>query len=55
LFDFAFPLFGTQIFDALSLGVGNPLLAAVGIVMGMPCRSQFLSGSMENDSGHRAA
>ncbi|KAI9513187.1 multidrug resistance protein 4 [Russula earlei] len=33
---FAFPLFGTQMFDALGLGPGNSLLAALAIVMGVP-------------------
>jgi hypothetical protein len=33
---FAFPLLGPQMFDALGLGVGNSLLAALAIVMGIP-------------------
>jgi len=36
LFAFAFPLFGGQMFDALGLGMGNSLLAAIAIVMGLP-------------------
>ncbi|KAI0352812.1 multidrug resistance protein 4 [Trametes cingulata] len=33
---FAFPLFGSQMFDALGLGGGNSLLAALAIVLGIP-------------------
>ncbi|KAH9994106.1 multidrug resistance protein 4 [Russula compacta] len=32
---FIFPLFGTQMFENLGLGVGNSLLAAIAIVMGI--------------------
>ncbi|KAH9943321.1 multidrug resistance protein 4 [Epithele typhae] len=33
---FAFPLFGTQMFDALGLGGGNSLLAGIAVVLGVP-------------------
>ncbi|KAI9000887.1 multidrug resistance protein 4 [Trametes punicea] len=33
---FAFPLFGSQMFDALGLGGGNSLLAGLAIVLGIP-------------------
>jgi hypothetical protein len=33
---FVFPLFGPQMFNALGLGMGNTLLAALAIVMGVP-------------------
>jgi hypothetical protein len=36
LLAFAFPMFGAQMFEALGLGVGNSLLAAVAIAMGVP-------------------
>ena len=32
---FIFPLFGTQMFENLGLGVGNSLLAAIAILMGI--------------------
>jgi len=50
LFALAFPLFGTQMFDALGLGVGNSLLAAVGIAV-----PDIYLVPIENDSGHGAA
>ncbi|KAH6917753.1 multidrug resistance protein 4 [Coprinopsis sp. MPI-PUGE-AT-0042] len=36
LLGFAFPLFGKQMFDAMSVGGGNSLLAGVAIVLGIP-------------------
>lgn len=33
---FAFPLFGTQMFEALGYGGGNSLLAGLAIVLGIP-------------------
>jgi hypothetical protein len=33
---FAFPLFGSQMFDALGLGLGNSLLALLTIALGIP-------------------
>jgi len=36
LLAFAFPLFGTQMYDALGLGGGNSLLAGLAIVLGVP-------------------
>jgi multidrug resistance protein len=36
LLAFAFPLFGSQMYDALGLGGGNTLLAGLAIVLGIP-------------------
>ncbi|KAH6917888.1 multidrug resistance protein 4 [Coprinopsis sp. MPI-PUGE-AT-0042] len=36
LLGFAFPLFGKQMFDAMTIGGGNSLLAGVSIVLGIP-------------------
>jgi hypothetical protein len=36
LFGFAFPLFATQMFDALGNGGGYSLLAGIAIVIGIP-------------------
>ncbi|KAJ7588113.1 major facilitator superfamily domain-containing protein [Mycena floridula] len=36
LFGFAFPLFASQMFDALGMGPGNSLLAGMSIVLGIP-------------------
>ena len=33
---FAFPLFGSQMYDSLGLGGGNSLLAGLAIVLGIP-------------------
>ena len=33
---FAFPLFGTQMYDALGNGGGNSLLAGLAIALGIP-------------------
>ena len=33
---FAFPLFGSQMFDTLGIGPGNSLLAGLAIVLGIP-------------------
>ena len=36
LLGFAFPLFGSQMFDKLGLGGGNSLLAGLAILLGIP-------------------
>jgi len=36
LLAFAFPLFGTQMFDKLGYGGGNSLLAGIAIIIGIP-------------------
>lgn len=36
LLAFAFPLFGSQMFDVLGLGLGNSLLALLAIALGIP-------------------
>jgi len=36
MFGFAFPLFATQMFEALDLGPGSTLLAGVAILLGVP-------------------
>jgi len=36
LLGFAFPLFGTQMFEAMGIGGGNSLLAGLAIVLGIP-------------------
>ncbi|KAF9009997.1 major facilitator superfamily domain-containing protein [Cyathus striatus] len=36
LFGFAFPLFGSQMFEAMGIGAGNSFLAGLAIVLGIP-------------------
>jgi hypothetical protein len=36
LLGFAFPLFGSQMFDKLDMGPGNSLLGALAIILGIP-------------------
>ena len=36
LLGFVFPLFGTQMYEALGIGPGNSLLAGLAIVIGIP-------------------